>query len=237
MRRIAVSLFVLAAASLAGYSLANVTHLTASQEQTTDTKAAAAQPTAQPMQEAVQTVYAGATAPETSEAMPEVVYAGQREPAQDGLPVTEYGDASGVHVREIATSSAPEAALPVTTYGGESASAEAGMPETVIASAHMPAAPGMPETVYGASASKPVNEAQQLADEAVAPQAKQAAKASTRKYAPILVNGIPVATASPYSHYTQAERAGMNPCEDHDKGTSPYSNLTDAQRASQTNCW
>lgn len=174
------------------------------------------------------------------------------QPAVAGLAETVYGDASRGHVYEIAsadTSRPAPAALPLTVYEGGDGMAAAGLPETVYAGGDWhPGRVNEAVTAANAITGEGVAEEQNPAEENSANESGGEEVASTWRtpgyYLP-LENGLPLfrngaglpeETASPYSPYTDAQRAGMNPCEDKAPGSSPYGPLTDAQRAGQTNC-
>jgi hypothetical protein len=212
-RRTVIALYTLGMASLAAYSSPNVRpYLIPSTNIPSSHSAPSPAPVAQgpSVSPAVETAYAGQSAHANDAAnLPETVYAGQRQPYRAGMPET--------------------------VYAGEepSAMAAAGLPETVYAGRHnQAAANGLPETVYAdisepAAAAQPVNEAlaQAPAAEAAAAQHRYGVGQGPRQQHP-----------GPYAHFTQAERPGVNPCENK-KAPSPYTSQTDAQRAAETNCW
>jgi hypothetical protein len=248
-----VATVVLAAASLACFALPSVHSFPIFPAKSADTPAQASAPARQQQADLPITVYDPQISDDTAAGLPEVIMAGQRTPNRAGQPETIYGDANGQHVTEI--SAAPVmGALPNTVYAGEEASAvaAAGLPETITAGTRTAHMAGQPETVYG-SAEEPAEQAL-VENEAVA-AAEQATQAppTTHKahhHAQIAANpngfGVetqpghyppPQVTASPYTHLTDAQRVGQNPCEIKNHQASPYTNLTDAQRAGQTNCF
>jgi hypothetical protein len=204
------------------------------------------------------TVYGDAANAASAESSAVVtVLAEDRGVSAAGMPETVYGDAEPRQVIEIAAANSNDVALPVTAYAGGAEMAAEGMPETVYADGWKPGpvheaqiaadeingegGEGMAGEEDGAPdqgmASEPDTEGEAAAPVNAVANA-EAGALPPQDSLPLFRNwpGLPMETASPYSSYTDAQRAGMNPCEDKQPGPSPYGELTDAQRAAQTNC-
>lgn len=247
MRILVVAPIVLAAASLACFAIPSVNRhsvyqIGETQSQSQSQIGDAALQTSEP--QLPEMVYPESVPDQSFAGMPEVVFAGDRRPTEPGLPTTEYGDRSGEHVYQIAVATEPAGAIPVTVFAGENATGS-GLPETVLSTSanEFPAeevSEAAPATVLAGEEEQPAreNEAAVLAEQMRHAQDLSAAN-NPNGYAVETEYGHyppPQIHPSPYTKYTAAQQAGINPCENKKNLPSPYGSLTDAQRRAQTKC-
>jgi hypothetical protein len=203
-----VSAALLAAASLGCYALPSVNSLPLF-------KAKPAAPAQQPPAPARQqadlpiTVYDPDISDDIAAGLPEVILAYSAEPAIPGMPVTIYDGEQ--------------------RDGDDQPTGMASLPETVY-SFNLPAVPTERSSARATGERSLVNEAVTQAAVAANPNGDEVETAPGQ---------APPASAgpSPYTHYTDAQRVGVNPCEIKNHQASPYTSLTDAQRAGQTDCY